>query len=143
MSGAWTGESTGGPFTFVEAIAAARRAAEAQKDAEQARRDAARDLAEKERVYRKALATQIVQEHADGAAWTVAQDLARGNSRVADLRYERDVAQGVLDAAEQRAWRHTADRKDMGEFIRWSRARELAEHGGEDDRLTWTERRAA
>lgn len=109
------------PYDFGEAITATRRAAEAQKAAEQDRRDSAKDLAEKEQTYRVALAKQIVAEHAAGAAWTVAQDLARGEKRVAQLRYERDVAKGVLDAAEQRAWRHTADRKDMTEFIQWSR----------------------
>lgn len=120
------------PFDFAQAVAATRRAAEAQRDAEQARRDAAADLAEKERAYRVALAREIVRQHADeGAAWTVAQDLARGNPAVADLRYARDVAKGVLDAAEQRAWRHTADRKDMTEFITWSRRRELAEAAGD------------
>lgn len=120
---------TEAPYTFAEAVAACRRAAEAQKDGERAVRQAATDLAEKERLYRLALAKQIVEQHADGAAWTVAQDLARGNERVADLRYGRDVAQGVLEAAQQRAWRHTADRKDVLELVAWSRRRELAENG--------------
>jgi hypothetical protein len=115
------GVTTTQPFDFAEAIAATRRAAEAQKDAEQARRDAATDHAEKERVYRRALAKRIVELHSEGVAWTVAQDVARGDDKVSDLRYERDVARGVLDAAEQRAWRHTADRKDMTEFLTWSR----------------------
>lgn len=120
------------PYDFATAVAATRRAAEAQKDAEQDRRDAAKDLAEKERAYRVALAREIVRQHSDeGAAWTVAQDVARGQRSVADLRYERDVAKGVLDAAEQRAWRHTADRRDMHEFIQWSKARELAEGRGD------------
>ena len=109
------------PFDFPQAVAAARRASEAQRAGEDAVRDAARGLAEAERLYRMAYAKQILMEHAEGAAWTVAQDLARGRQGVADLRYERDVAQGVLEAAQQRAWRHTADRKDMLEFIQWSR----------------------
>lgn len=131
------------PFDFPEAVAATRRAAQAQRDAEQARRDASTTLAEAERVYRVALAKRIVEVHADGAAWTVAQDLARGDKHVADLRYARDVARGVLDAAEQRAWRHTADRRDMHELVCWSRRRELAEHGGDDPRVAWSGRAAA
>lgn len=115
------------PYDFAQAVAAARRAAESQKGGEQAVRDASADLAEKERLYRLALARKIVEVHAGGAAWTVAQDLARGDEQVATLRYERDVARGVLEAAQQRAWRHTADRKDVLEFIHWSKARELAE----------------
>ncbi len=109
------------PWDFYEATAAARTATEAQKGAEQARRDAATEHAEAERVYRKALAKKIAEHHGEGVAWTVCQDMARGDDSVADLRYERDVKKGVLDAAEQRAWRHTADRKDVTEFIQWSR----------------------
>jgi hypothetical protein len=109
------------PFDFAEAMNATRRVSSAQAQAEQDRRDAAKNLAEMEQSYRIALAKRIVQAHADGVAWTVAQDIARGDEHVAHLRYERDVARGVLDAAEQRAWRHTADRKDMTEFVQWSR----------------------
>lgn len=110
------------PFDFVQAVAATRRAAEAQRDAEQAMRDASTDLAAKEKAYRMELAKEIVRQHAeDGVAWSVTSDLARGNPHVAQLRYERDVAKGVLDAAEQRAWRHSADRRAMLELITWSR----------------------
>ncbi len=109
------------PYDFAEAVAATRRAAESQKQAEQDRRDAAADLADKERAYRVSLAKRILETHAQGTAWTVAQDIARSDVAVANLRYERDVAKGILDAAEQRAWRHTADRRDMNEFIQWSR----------------------
>lgn len=108
-------------YDFAEAIAATRRAAEAQKQAELARKQASDDAAEKERTYRIALSKKILEAHGDGVAWTVAQDIARGDAHVAQLRYERDVARGVLAVAEQRAWRHTADRKDMNEFIQWSR----------------------
>lgn len=121
------------PWDFAQAVAAARRGAESQQAGEQAMRDAAADLAEKERTYRKALAVKIVELHAGGCAWTVAQDVARGDNQVAQLRYDRDVAKGVMAAAEQRAWRHTADRKDLLEFIQWSRRRELAENGGHDE----------
>ena len=126
------------PYTFAEAVAAARRAAKAQRNAEDAVRDDSAALAEKERIYRLALARRIVEVHAEGAAWTVAQDLARGDEKVADLRYDRDVARGVLEASQQRAWRHTADRKDMLELIRWSRTRELAEAGAGGEQPSWT-----
>lgn len=129
------------PFDFPDAVAAARRAAEAQKAGEQAVREASETLAEAERQYRMALAKAIVTAHAEGSAWTVAQDLARGVSVVADLRYQRDVAKGVLDAAEQRAWRHTADRKDMLVFLEWSKR----VHGLDDvgPQPAWSGRTAA
>jgi hypothetical protein len=103
------------------------------KVAEGNRRDASEDLAQKERAYRIALARKIVEVHAAGSAWTVAQDLARGNDAVADLRYERDVAKGVLDAAETVAWRHTADRKDLAALIAWSMRSEPLGQSAEPD----------
>lgn len=108
------------PYSFGEAREAVRVASEAMKAAESNRRDASEKLATAERAYRIALAQKIVEVHAEGAAWTVAQDLARGDRQVADLRYARDVAKGVLDAAETVAWRHTADRKDLAALISWS-----------------------
>ena len=127
------------PFDFGTAVAATRRAAEAQKQAEHDRRQAAADLAEKERAYRVALAREIVRQHADeGAAWTVASDVARGQRAVADLRYERDVAKGVLDAAEQRSFRHAADRRDMQGFVLWSRMREFAESNAGGEQPRWS-----
>lgn len=109
------------PYSFAEARAKVDEASRAMKAAEQARRDASKALAEAERAYRVALARKIVEVHADGAAWTVAQDLARGDKAVADLRYYRDVAKGVLDAAETVSWRHAADRKDLAALIDWSK----------------------
>ncbi|HET6867716.1 MAG TPA: hypothetical protein VFH80_17490, partial [Solirubrobacteraceae bacterium] len=65
------------------------------RNAEQFMRQAFEDAANAERAYRVALAKKIVELHAGGAAWTVCQDLARGDQSVADLRYRRDVAEGV------------------------------------------------
>lgn len=108
------------PYDFAEAKAAASRAASNQIACEQNLKDASEKLAQAEKAYRLALAKKIVSVHADGAAWTVAQDLARGAENVADLRYDRDVARGVLEATQQAAWRNAADRKDLGRLIDWS-----------------------
>jgi hypothetical protein len=108
------------PYDFAEARDAAGKASRSQADSERFIVEATRALADKERTYRMELAKKIVEVHAGGAAWTVAQDLARGDKRVADLRYERDVAHGVKEAAEQASWRCAADRKDTGRFIDWS-----------------------
>lgn len=132
-----------GPWTITEAAQAANAASAQQKGAEAQLRDAAADLAAKERAYRVALAQTITRFRADGHAATVCADLARGERQVADLRYARDVAQGVLDAAQQAAWRLTADRRTVDGLTRWSMGRELAEHGQPDARLSWTDRRAA
>lgn len=132
-----------GPWTIEESREAGRTAARQQKAGEAAMRGAARNLAEKERAYRVALAQAITRYRADGHAATVCADLARGNQAVADLRFHRDVAQGVLDAAQQMAWRLAGNRKDTQRFIDWSMRRELAEHGQPDERLAWTGPRAA
>lgn len=108
------------PYDFQQAKEACARAARAQIDAERDLTTAATDHAGKEMAYRKALAKTIVTLHDEGMAWTVCQDVARGDDTVARLRYERDVAHGVLEAQQQRAWRHTADRKDVLELVRWS-----------------------
>lgn len=123
------------PWDFVEATGKTREAAENQKGGEQGRRDASKDLATKEQNYRVELAKEIVKAHSRGTAWTVAQDIARGEPRIAQLRYERDVAKGVLDAAEQAAWRYTADRRDVNEFIMWSRIMAPLGQSAEPDQL--------
>ena len=108
------------PYDFREAKDACARASRAQIEAERDLAQAAQDHAAKEQAFRVALAKQIVTLHDEGLAWTVCQDVARGDKDVARLRYERDVAHGVLEAQQQRAWRHTADRKDVLELVRWS-----------------------
>lgn len=118
---------TNTPYSFGEAREAAKRAALLQFQAENTLRDSTKSFAEAERQYRMALARTIVEVHASGAAWTVAQDLARGDKDVAHLRYLRDVAEGVKEASVHAAWRHAADRRDVEELIRWSARRDLAE----------------
>src|SRR5690348_4116350 len=95
-------ENTLHPLEIEDAREAAYRASELQRDVEDAIRDAARDLAEKERLYRRKLSKRIVELHAeDGYAITMCGDIARGEEACSDLRYERDVAEGVLEAARQ------------------------------------------
>jgi len=103
-----------------DARSAARAASNVGAMAEQDRVRAAEALAEAERGYRKALAVAITDKHGAGVAWTVCADLARGEPNVADLRYVRDVARGVLDAAEQRAFRLQADRRSLHALTEWS-----------------------
>jgi hypothetical protein len=122
------------PWTFDEARAACREASRRQEEAEDNFQQAAVDAAKAEEQYRLALAEEIVRQHDGGVAWTVAPDLARGNSKVAALRRERDIKTGVRDALDQACWRRVADRKDAQRFADWSMRRELAE--GYDDAPT-------
>jgi hypothetical protein len=116
-----------GPWTFDQAVAAQRDATQKQEQAERFVKTAYRDFAEKERVYREALAKRITELRAEGISVTLCGDLARGDSRVAGLKYERDVAEGVREAAGQAVWRATADRKTVEGLMDWSKRRELAD----------------
>lgn len=109
------------PYDFTEAKAAIERATIGQIQAEKAVRESYRTFAEARRAYQVELATAIVRIRAEGAAATVALDLARGDKKVADLRFKKDVAEGVMEAAKSAIWRHTADRKDLARLVDWSR----------------------
>lgn len=108
------------PYDYQGAKAAIERASVNQRNAEEQIRQAAATLGAAERSYRQALAEEILKLKADGVAMTVAQDLAKGSKRVADLRYARDVADGMKEAAAQAVWRHTADRRELEQLISWS-----------------------
>lgn len=112
--------TTARPYDFGEAKAAIERAARSQRDAEGALRDAYKKYAAAERAYRLALAEEIIRLKAEGVAWSSTADIARGDKRVADLRYDRDVAEGVKEAAAQVAFRHTADRRELEQLVTWS-----------------------
>lgn len=127
---------SGAPYDFDQARSAAHNASKKQAAAEDFIREAAKDSALKEEAYRVALAKEIVRQHDnEGRAWTVCPDLARGDENVARLRKERDIAEGVLEAAKQLSWRRAADRRDTERFIDWSMRRELAENGGHQTHL--------
>lgn len=117
-------------FDFTEARAAINTAKAAQASAEQAVRDAFSTYGNAERAYRKALAIKILELRAEGIPVTICLDLAKGDRRIADLRYARDVAEGVKEAATSAIWRHTADRRELEQLVDWSMRRDLAiDHG--------------
>lgn len=118
------------PWDFAQARKKCASAARAQQNAEETLVEVGRDYARKEEAYRKALATRILEYHANEVAWTVAPDLARGDPTVARLRRERDVAEGVREAMVHALWRHNANRRDAQRFADWSQRRELAEGTG-------------
>lgn len=120
------------PYTFAEAQAANEERSDNQKLAEKFMIQTARECAQAERAYREALAKKILELRADGMALTACSDIARGDKHVADLKFKRDVAEGVREAAAQTAWRASADRRAEQEFIQWSARRDLAEYHGQD-----------
>lgn len=119
------------PWDFAQARQACADASRAQRDAEDALKQAAHGAALAEEAYRKTLASAIVEAHAEGVAWSVAADVARGRPDVAKLRRERDIAEGVREALSQAAWRRAADRRDTGRLCEWAMRRDLAEGYGQ------------
>lgn len=63
--------------------------------------NAAKDFAEAERDYRKALSIEIVKLKADGMPVSIINDVARGN--VAELKYARDLAEGLYKSSSESA----------------------------------------
>ena len=115
------------PWDFRTAFQHCSDSSRRQEDSEDVVRDAYRDFAQKEEAYRTALSVEILRLKAQGIAITACDNIARGDKAVAKLRYERDVAEGVKEAAVAGGWRRNADRKDCQRFADWSMKRELAE----------------
>jgi hypothetical protein len=120
------GENTIRPLLVEDAREAAHKASELQRGVEDRIREASRELAEAERQYRLKLSERILYLHAqENLAITMCGEIARGEKVVADLRFKRDVAKGVLEAAQQQAFRYAADRRDLSRMIEWSERRDL------------------
>jgi hypothetical protein len=109
------------PFDFVSAVKASRDAGTAQHAAEQFLATKSKEFAEAERAYRKALADKIVRLRAEGTPVTAAADVARGSEEVVELKFQRDLKEGMKEAAQQSIYRHTADRRDLLELLDWSK----------------------
>lgn len=60
-----------------------------------------KDYAKKEYNYRTALSKELVRLRAEGQAVTHLADIARGEPEIAKLRYERDIAEGLVKSAEE------------------------------------------
>lgn len=117
-------------YTFSRAREVERENSAKQHAAELALIEACKNAAERERIYRRALASKILGLRAEGHAATVCSDLARGDDQVANLKYERDVSEGVKDAANHAVFRASADRRTAETLIEWSMRRDLAEGAG-------------
>lgn len=60
-----------------------------------------KDYALKEYKYRTALSKKLVQLRAEGQAVTHLADIARGIEEIAKLRFDRDIAEGLVKSAEE------------------------------------------
>lgn len=60
-----------------------------------------KDYAKKEYDYRVALSKELVRLRAEGQAVTHLADIARGEKHIAKLRFDRDIAEGLVRSAEE------------------------------------------
>lgn len=60
-----------------------------------------KDYAQKEYNYRTALSKELVRLRAEGQAVTHLADIARGEKEIAKLRFDRDIAEGLVKSAEE------------------------------------------
>lgn len=59
----------------------------------------AKDKADAERTYRIKLAQKIMEIRESGQPASLVADLARGHEEVANLKYDRDLAEGIYKSA--------------------------------------------
>ncbi len=64
-------------------------------------KDYQKDYAKKEYEYRVALSKELVRLRAEGQAVTHLADIARGEEHIAKLRFNRDIAEGLVKSAEE------------------------------------------
>lgn len=60
-----------------------------------------RAYAQAEHDYRVAMAKKLLAERDKGTPATICQDICRGSPEIAKLRFERDVAETLYDAAKE------------------------------------------
>lgn len=132
---------TESPFTFGEAKERVNAAKAQQTVAEGNVREAFKTFGQARRAYQTALAQKILEFRSNKVAATICAELARGDEHVADLRFKKDVAEGVMEAARAAVWRHTADRRELEQLVDWSLRREMAEGYGQQPQ--WTGQAAA
>ncbi|MDQ3730277.1 MAG: hypothetical protein M3355_11895 [Actinomycetota bacterium] len=87
-----------------------------RQDARASLENAHRDLAEKERVYRKARAEKRVTVEAA----TAGERDDKVDSETADARYERDVAKGMVKVAEEKLEELDRGLSSVNRIAEWS-----------------------
>lgn len=60
-----------------------------------------KDYAQKEYTYRTELSKELVRLRAQGEKVTHLADIARGEEHIALLRFQRDIAEGLVHSAEE------------------------------------------
>jgi len=82
---------------------------------------AVRAHAEAEHAYRVAYALKLVELRGDAVPVGLATELAKGEAKVAGLKFDRDLAKGMIDVARERLRQLDGERASLRQLLEWSR----------------------
>ena len=90
-----------------------------QRNLEQANEDYkkySRDFAVNEAEYRRGLSIKIIELRAGGMAATLVLDISKGDERISEAKMKRDIAEGLLNAANHAVINYRLELKILMEF---------------------------
>lgn len=116
------------PYDFAQAKRVAAKLSRERRAAERDLADRVKKHAAAEAAYRAELREQIVKDKSAHGS-TAGLEMARGAKGVVDLREARDVAAGMVKAAEIKLRGCEGDRATFHRLVEWSTQRERMEQG--------------
>jgi hypothetical protein len=121
MNGNPTPLSLGDPLDLDDGRRAASMLARQCRDGVNNLDRAVKAHAEAEQVYRMAYATKLVELRGDAIPVGIATELAKGDEHVAKLKFDRDLAKGMIDVARERLRQLDGERASLRQLLEWSR----------------------
>jgi hypothetical protein len=112
--------SLGDPLDLDDGRRAAARLARQCRDAVDALDRAVQSHAQAELTYRKAHAAKLVELRSEAIPATLCQDLSKGDPKVGQLKYERDLAKGIIDVSRERLRQLDGERASLRQLLEWS-----------------------
>lgn len=92
-----------------------------QRNLEQANEDYkkySKDCAVNEAEYRRRLSIKIIELKAGGMAATLVLDISKGNEEISESKMKRDIAEGLLNAANHAVINYRLELKILHEQIK-------------------------
>lgn len=117
----------GQPYSYQEARAAHMRVSVERRRAILAYEEACDNVGAAEKEYRRALAKEMLRQKTMHGA-TMAEPLAKGEDRIAQLKETLTIAEGKRTAAWQVILTTDGDRTGVTQLVKWSQAVEGWEH---------------
>lgn len=121
MNGNPTPLSLGDPLDLDDGRRAASMLARQCRGAVDSLDQAVTRHAEAEHTYRKAYASKLVELRGQAVPATICLELAKGDEQVAKLKFDRDLAKGMIDVARERLRQLDGERASLRQLLEWSR----------------------